>query len=224
MLINSFPAIIELHGAGILHTNISEPNMLVNRADNVQGILVGFELAILERRSSQDDESRPGSTASSQDDAAGTDGSRELSLSDAMYQAASNAITPHVAFLALDRCSDRPPTHRFRHDLESFVWCFFFVQICFRNGRRIFSAEVEKWYTGDWDMIHDEKARFLQDRMGHSKFAHQFAKSLGADSGPLVACSDALAQQVFRPDDLDPLRLLSTLQKARNAYESPSNT
>jgi len=147
MLINSFLAIIDLHGAGILHTNISEPNMLVERADNAQGILVGFELAILEQRSSRDDESRRGSTAGSQNDAAGTDGSRESSPSDAMYRAASNAITPHVAFLALDRCSDRPPVHRFRHELESFVWTFFFLLSCFRNGRRIVNPVVEKWYT-----------------------------------------------------------------------------
>jgi len=225
VLINPFLAIIDLQGAGILHTNISEPNMLVERADNAQGILVGFELAILEQRSYQNDESRPGSTASSQNDAASTDGSRELSPSGAMYRAASNAVTPHVAFLALDRCSDRPPAHRFRHDLESFIWSFFFVQSCFRNGQRIFSAQVEKWYTGCWDMIRLEKSRFLEAEARSSKFALSFAKSLYVEPGPLEACSQALAAQLCEPENLDPLRVLSTLRTARNAYAGlPSNT
>ena len=52
--------------------------------------------------------------------------------------------------------------------------------------------------------------------MEHSKFTRQFAKSLDVDPGPLAACSEALAKQVLRPGDLDPLRLLSTFQKARN--------
>jgi hypothetical protein len=217
MLITSFLAIVDLHGAGILHTNISEANMLVERADNAQGILVGFELAILEQRSSQDDESRPGSTAGSQSNAAGIDDSRELGRSDAMYRAASNAATPHVAFLARDRCSDRPPAHQYQHDLESFVWSFFFVQSCFRNGRRIFSAQVETWYTGCWDMIRLEKFRFLTAEAEVSKFARQFAESLGVGSGPLELCSRALAAQLRQPE-LDPLRLLSTLKVARDAY------
>ena len=184
---------------------------MVQRADNAQGILVGFELAILQR---QDDNS----SAGSQNSATETEGSDETSPSAAMYRAASNATTPHVAFLAVSRCSDRPPAHQFRHDLESFLWTFFFVQICFRNGRRIFSAEVEKWYTGCWKDIRLAKTDFLEAETDDSKFARQFAKSLNVHQDPLEACSQALAEQLSCPDNLDPLRLLSTLQRARNAY------
>jgi hypothetical protein len=189
--------------------------MMVQRADNAQGILVGFELAILEGRSSQDT-SRPDPTTGSQSDVTDAEGSYGTGPSAAVYRAASNAITPHVAFLARHRCSDRPPAHRFQHDLESFVWSFFFVQSCFRNGRRVFSAEVEKWYTGNWKTIRTEKSQFLTAESQDSKFARQFAKSLGVGSGPLELFSRALAAQLRQPE-LDPLRLLSTLQVARNA-------
>jgi len=191
---------------------------MVQRADNAQGILVGFELAILERGSSQDDISRPDPTTGSWNGAIDTEGSYGTGLSAAVYRAASNAITPHVAFLARHRCSDRPPAHQFQHDLESFAWSFFFVQICFRNGRRIFSAEVEKWYTGNWSTIHTEKSQFVQAGARSFKFARPFAESLNVEPGPLQACSQALATQLCDPKNLDPLRVLSTLRTARNAY------
>jgi len=199
--------------------------MMVQRADNAQGILVGFELAILECGSSQDDISHPDPTTGSQNGATDTEGSYGTGPSAAVYRAASNAITPHVAFLAWDRCSDRPPPHQFQHDLESFVWSFFFVQICFRNGRRIFSAEVEKWYTGNWGMIRTEKSHFLEAKARPTEFARPLAESLDAEPGPLEACSQALAEQLRGPGNLDPLRLLSTLRTARNAYAGlPANT
>ena len=185
--------------------------MMVQRADNARGILVGFELAILQR---QDDNS----SAGSQNSATETESSDETSPSAAMYRAVSNAITPHVAFLAVDRCSDRPPPHQFRHDLESFLWTFFFVQTCFRNGRRIFNANVEKWYTGSWNTICHEKDDFLKAEKKDSKFARLFAKSLNVDTAPLEACSADLAELLHQPDKLDPLLLLSTLQRTRNAY------
>ena len=184
---------------------------MVQRADSARGIIVGFELAILQR---QDDNS----SAGAQNSATETECSDETSSSDAMYRAASNATTPHVAFLAVDRCSDRPPPHQFRHDLESFLWTFFFVQSCFRNGRRIFSADVEKWYTGNWKTICHAKDDFLKAEKKDSKSARLFAKSLNVDTAPLEACSADLAELLRKPDKLDPLSLLSTLQRARNAY------
>jgi hypothetical protein len=199
--------------------------MMVQRADNAQGILVGFDLAILEWRSIQDDTSHPDFTMGSQNCATDTEGSYGTGPSAAMYRVASNATTPHVAFLAVDRCSDRPPVHQFQHDLESFVWSFFFVQICFRNGRRVISAEVEKWYTGNWAMIRNEKSRFLEAKARPIKFARLFAESLGAEPGPLETCSQALAAQLCEPGNLDPLHLLSALRTARNAYAGlPANT
>jgi len=67
-------------------------------------------------------------------------------------------------------------------------------------------------------MIHHEKSRFIKAEMKQSRYAHQFAKSLNINPGPLAACSEALAKQLLQPDNLDPLCLLSTLQETRNAY------
>lgn len=67
-------------------------------------------------------------------------------------------------------------------------------------------------------MIRTEKSHFLEDDARPSKFARLFAESLDVDPGPLEACSQALTAQLCKPENLDPLRVLSTLRTARNAY------
>ena len=200
-----------------MHTNISEANMMVLRSQNAQGILVGFEFAILEDRSSQNKQMR--SSRNHVSPVRTTDTSDSQGTSSIVSGLTSgDATTHHVASLPLSRCSDRPPVHQFRHELESFVWSVFFILGGFRRGRRIDKASLATWYTGSWKSIIQKKHFFLKNGTERSEFAGKFAESLGVNPQPLQACSEVLSDQLKRPSTLDATRLLATLQEARDAY------
>jgi hypothetical protein len=201
-----------------MHTNISEANMMALRANNSQGILVGFEFAILHERSSPNKKICPDPSQPSQDGMTDAEGFSEIRPFPTLEQAAGDATTHHVATLPLDRCTDRPPVHQLRHELESFIWSVFFIQTSFRCGRRIVTPAVEKWYLGDWDSVKRNKEHFLREEKHHAPFAGRFAESLDADPEPLKACSRMLAEMLINPEQLDAPRILSILQKALDAY------
>jgi hypothetical protein len=201
-----------------MHTNISEANMMVLRSSSSQGILVGFEFAILDQGSSQNKRVCSNPSLVSQARTTDTDGSRVTTPSIIPVQAPSDVATHHVATLSVNRCMDRPPAHEFQNELESFVWSIFFIQCGFRDGRRIENLELKKWYTGTWKSVKDAKNEFLYAKDDCTKFAGEFAKSLGVDPRPMQACSNALADQLFRPETLDATCLHFTLQEARDAY------
>src|SRR3984885_4977069 len=209
------PAIVQLNAIGIMHTNVSEANMMVLRTDKGQGFLVGFEFAIVD--SGLCDSKRRRSESLQDSDGATTQKSREMTPA-IPGQAFDDAAAHHVATLALSRCSDYPPVHRFQHELESFVWSIFFILSGFRCGRRIVNSELEKWYTGNWKAIVNAKKSFIEPDNDHSESAGQFAQSLGVDPEPLMACSQLLARMLADSKNLDAVHLLSTLQEARDAY------
>lgn len=90
-----------------MHTNISEANMMVLRTENSQGILVGFEFALLGDRPPESKRIRSESLLASE--ARGTTkGSCEMTF--ASGEPFDGATTHHVASLPLVRCSDHPPS------------------------------------------------------------------------------------------------------------------
>ena len=193
--------------------------MMVLREENNQGILVGFEFAILDSRVSESKRvCTEFSRALEQRGAAGGS-SREASSVDSKL-ASGDVATHHVATLPLSRCMDDPPAHQFQHELESFIWSIFFIQSGFRYGRRILNSDLEKWYVGHWESIAVAKRRFLEKGRDCATFAGQFAESLGVDPRPLKACSQLLVQMILNSEaePLDAVRIISTLQKARDAY------
>jgi len=208
------PAIVQLNAIGIMHTNISEANMMALRTDKGQGFLVGFELAIV---SSELCKSKRMCSESLQDsDRTTTQKSREMTPA-VPGQAFDDAVAHHVVSLPLGRCSDYPPVHQFQHELESFIWSFFILS-GFRCGRRIVNSNLEKWYTGTWEFIEDAKNRFLKAEQNRAESAGQFAQSLGVDPQPLAVCSRLLAGMLIDSEQLDAARLLSALQETRDVY------
>jgi hypothetical protein len=131
----------------------------------------------------------------------------------------------HVATLAIDRCQDEPLVHLLRHELESFGLSLFFILDAFRSGRRIVGTKVEKWYTGDWESIKHHKSTFIAEaKKEHATSASPFAESLGIDPHPLNTFSRALAEMLDERETLDPARMLSILQQARDAYAPSTST
>ena len=191
--------------------------MMVLREENNQGILVGFEFAILDSRVSESKRvCTEFSRALEQRGAAGGS-SREASSVNSEL-ACGDVATHHVATLSLNRCMDDPPAHQFQHELESFIWSIFFIQSGFRCGRRVLNSDLEKWYVGDWGSIEDAKYRFLEQ--GTDNAAGHFAESLGVDPQPLKDCSKLLAEMLINSESeqLDAVHILSTLHAARNTY------
>jgi hypothetical protein len=212
------PAIVRLKEAGIMHTNISEANMMVLPTQNSQGILVGFEFAILDCHLAESKRVCSESTRASEDCGTTVESSRETAPPVIPDQVSGDVVTHHVATLPLSRCMDNPPVHRFQHELESFVWSFFFILSGFRRGQRVLNPYLEKWYTGDWKSIEQTKKGFLEG--SDLTFAGRFAESLGVDPQPLTACSRLLSKMLLdsESEQLDAVRILSALQEARNAY------
>ena len=211
----SAAAIIRLEEVGIMHTNVSEANMAVRRTENGQGMLAGFEFAILDKRLSKSKRTCPETLRTSEGKAGGESSSE---MTPATEEPFGDAITPHVASLPLSRCSDHPPAHRFQHELESFIWSILFIQSGFRYGKRIVNPRLEGWYTGNWDSIRTAKHRFLTRGRALATAAGQFAESFGVDPRPLVACSRLLGDMLIGSEVLDVVRVLSALQKTRDAY------
>jgi len=197
-----------------MHTNVSEANMMALRTDKSQGFLVGFEFAIV---GSELRESKMVCSESLRDSDGATQKCREITPA-IPGQVFDESVTHHVPSLPLSRCTDYPPVHQFQHELESFVWSFFFILSGFRCGRRIVNAELEKWYTGNWKSIVNAKKGFIEPDNDHSESAGQFAQSLGADPEPLMACTQLLARMLAHSKNLDADRLLFALQEARDAY------
>jgi hypothetical protein len=221
MLMSFSVAIVELAEAGIMHTNISEANMAVHRTRHGQGILVGFEFAIMrEDPASQNKRARLDSDAVSADGATvGAGNPSKLASEVIPEQAPGDVTTHHVASLPLSRCMDRPPVHQFRHELESFCWSFFWILGCFRHGRRIFNPVLEKWYTGRWHSVDSAKRGFLLDNhLNRASQAAEFAKSLDVEPEPLIACSELLANMLGKVEQLNAVHIVRTLQDARDAY------
>ena len=193
--------------------------MMALQTANNQGILVGFEFAILNTPSSASESKRVclESLQTPEDGKTTTEQSHEMAL--VPEQVFDDVTTHHVASLALSRCMDYPPVHRFQHELQSFIWSIFFILAGFRCGRRIVNPTLEKWYTGDWDSIQGVKRRFLEG-VEDATFAGEFAGSLGVNPQPLMACSQLLAKLLLNCEfkQLDAVRIRSILQDTIDAY------
>ena len=133
---------------------------MVLRVENMQGILVGFEFAILD--SPLLERKRVCTEFSQTSENCRTIESSQGVTPAVSEQASGDVITHHVVTLPLSRCMDNPPVHQFQHELGSFIWSIFFIQNGFRCGRRILNSDLKKWYTGDWKSIKSAncKARF----------------------------------------------------------------
>ena len=199
--------------------------MMVLREENEQGILVGFEFAILDRPRSESKGVYTKFSQAPERRGATGEGSCEA-IPVLSGQGFGDVATHHVATLALSRCMDDPPVHQFQHELESFVWSIFFIQSGFRCGRRILNSDLENWYVGDWGSIEMAKQRFLKMGGKYTTLAGQFAESLGVHPQPLVDCSELLADMLRRSksERLDATRILSALQGARDAYAKNGGT
>ena len=196
---------------------------MVLRAEHEQGILLGFEFAILD--SHLPESTRICAEFSQTPDDHGTTGESSWETAPAISEEASGDVaTHHVATLPLSRCMDNPPIHQFQHELESFIWSILFIQSGFRYGRRILNPTLEKWYVGHWDSIDMAKRRFLEEGTDCATFAGQFAESLGVDPQPCIACSRLLAQMLLYPERLDAAYIISALQKAQDAYAKNKHT
>jgi len=61
--------------------------------------------------------------------------------------------TMSTPFLAVDLLSDSPPPALYRHDLESFYWCLWWIAVSYKNGNQQKTSILEGWYNGKWDDI-----------------------------------------------------------------------
>lgn len=191
--------------------------MMVLHGENAQGVLVGFEFAIVDKRRPESKRVRSDSLRAS----AGREATGSMHKSSpSTGEPFVNSVTHHVACLPLDRCSDHPPVHQFQHELESFLWSIFFILSGFRGGRRIVNRQLEKWYTGDWGSIISKKRNFLREEAQCAPSAAQFATSLGASPQPLIICFQQLVDMLGGAvsKQLDAARIRSVLQEALDAY------
>lgn len=190
--------------------------MMALRTEKSRGFLVGFDFALVDSDVCNSSRIRLESPRDSEDHAITM---QDCEMSPLIPEQADNDAVPHhVASLALSRYSDYPPVHQFQHELESFIWSVFFILSGFRCGRRIVNTDLEKWYVGDWDSIGDAKRRFRAECSNCPAFAGEFAKSLGVDPEPLMACSQSLAEMLVNPEQLNAVCMLSALQEAQDAY------
>src|SRR5260221_13053072 len=86
---------------------------------------------------------------------------RDRDSSDAHIKTHRTMSTP---FLALELLSDPPPPALYRHDLESFVWCLWWIAVSYVNGEQIETDELEGWYNGSWTKISISKDGAMQPR------------------------------------------------------------
>jgi len=56
---------------------------------------------------------------------------------------------------------------RYRHELESFAWCFVWIALCVQSGEDVISDSVSSWVSGSHRDVRDRKLGFLTD----AKFA-----------------------------------------------------
>ena len=70
--------------------------------------------------------------------------------------------TMSTPFLAIDLLSDPPPPALYHHDLESFVWCLWWIAVSYRNGEQIDTHELDDWSNGKWARIRTNKIGVMQ--------------------------------------------------------------
>jgi len=77
--------------------------------------------------------------------------------------------TMSTPFLALELLSDPPPQALYRHDLESFVWCLWWIAVSYLNGEQIETHELDGWCNGTWIDIGIHKVGAMQLSVVRSK-------------------------------------------------------
>jgi len=65
--------------------------------------------------------------------------------------------TMSTPFLAVDLLSNPPPPALYRHDLESFIWCLWWIAVSYLNGKQILTQALQGWYNGNWVDIRNYK-------------------------------------------------------------------
>ena len=61
--------------------------------------------------------------------------------------------TMATPFLPLELLSDTPPPALYRHDLESFCWCLWWIAVSYLDGKQIQTNKLQNWYIGEWIAI-----------------------------------------------------------------------
>lgn len=215
-LLIPFVAVVELHQAGILHTNVSVANMVVDVANPGHGMLIGLDYALVNDTGellNLECESNPDSSMALAFTPLGKrpiidqhcsrppphDGSPDLKGPFAPLggqKTPNEAPCPHVPFLASARCTESPPPHCLEHDLESVILSYFYILAVYRSGRATNNGDMLKWWTNGWDEIKRTKKNTLKAELRKQPLTVAFAVSLGIDAAPLARCSWELASQV----------------------------
>ncbi|TFY56161.1 hypothetical protein EVG20_g9035 [Dentipellis fragilis] len=121
--------------AGVLHRDLSTGNLMFNRdkRDQAYGILNDWDLC------------------------------EEVDTDPKNHTATSRHRTGTLPFMAMELLSDKPPIHRYRHDLESFFWILIWAVYHFElNGKeRRPNDLVNSWMQGTWKEMALAKRDFL---------------------------------------------------------------
>jgi len=110
--------------------------------------------------------------------------------------------TMSTPFIARELLAAQPPSALYRHDLESFVWCLWWIAVSYLNGEQIVTDTLNRWHEGRW----------------HDLYHHKFAimATSGLASTPLAKNMDP-ARPILE-------RLLKLFWKAYNWLEEQGNT
>ncbi|KAF8339832.1 uncharacterized protein EI90DRAFT_2290452 [Cantharellus anzutake] len=136
-----FKGLINVHrsiytGADILHRDINPENLMVKMEADGKHVpfLIDYDFAV--------------SVPSANDTPDG------VPLAD---DAPDDRILTHrtmaTPFLALELLSEQPPTALYRHDLESFLYCLWWISVSYCEGIQIRTDQLLGWCTGSWRSI-----------------------------------------------------------------------
>jgi hypothetical protein len=121
--------------AGILHRDISVGNLMVDASDHTQGVLIDLDFAV---RVTPNGDPVDGKT---------------LPRAGTLIFRAFDLLTP-----------EKPVKAYYRHDLESFFYTLFWIQLHYVNGERLKHPEADDFdfdFDGTWRTTQNRKSGFL---------------------------------------------------------------
>ena len=205
--------------AKILHRDINPENLMVKAdADGTyHPFLIDFDFAKhmdedvskdIDKDVSMDmgkDASKDEDTSMDTDEDVSTDTAEDASKDtdkDASKDTDEDASQAHIhshrtmstPFLAVDLLSDPPPPPLYRHDLESFVWCLWWIAVSYLNGEQIQTEELEGWYEKKWSTIRRDKLSMMAPGDARNASLTENMK----DARPILERFALLFQDAFR--------------------------